>query len=129
MDDRARTWSRRFFERHHAMPTQFQAGVYSAVTHYLQAVQAAGTDDANAVMAQMRKQPVDDMFARHGHLREDGRMVHDMFIVQVKAPAESKEPWDFYKIIETIPGDQAFRPLAASDCPYVKARIATGASQ
>jgi branched-chain amino acid transport system substrate-binding protein len=94
--------------------------MYSAVTHYLKAVRAAGTDEAAAVMDQMRKLPVDDMFARHGSLREDGRMVHDMLIVQVKTPQESKGPWDFYKIVETIPGDQAFRPLSASDCPYVK---------
>jgi branched-chain amino acid transport system substrate-binding protein len=120
MDEPARVWSKRFFEKRHVMPTQFQAGMYSAVTHYLKAVQAAGTDDATAVMAQMRKLPVEDMFSHHGYLRADGRMVHDMLIVQVKTPQESKYPWDYYKIIETIPGDQAFRPLADSDCPYIK---------
>jgi branched-chain amino acid transport system substrate-binding protein len=120
MDDQTRAWSRRFFERNKKMPTQFQAGAYSAVIHYLRSVQAAGTDDAAAVMVQMRKLPVDDMFSRHGYLRRDGRMVHDMYIVQVKTPQESKGPWDYYKILETIPGDKAFRPLSESDCPYVK---------
>lgn len=94
--------------------------MYSAVTHYLQAVKAAGTDNGTDVMTQMRKLPVDDMYARHAYLREDGRMVHDMFLVQVKAPVDSKEPWDFYKILKTVPGEEAFRPLSVSDCPYVK---------
>ena len=120
MDEKSRAWSQRFFERHKRMPTQFQAGIYSAVTHYLQSVQAAGTDDAAAVMAQMRRLPVEDMFSRHGYLRTDGRMVHDMYIVQVKTPQESKGPWDYYKILETIPGDKAFRPLSESDCPYAR---------
>ncbi len=118
-DDASRQWSRRFFERHHRMPTQFQAGMYSAVTHYLNAVRAAGTDDAPAVMAQMRATPVEDMFSRHGFLRADGRMVHDMLLVRVKAPQASRYPWDYYDILETIPGAEAFRPLAESDCPYV----------
>ncbi len=122
MDDKTRTWSKRFFERHRRMPTQFQAGIYSAVTHYLLSVQAAGTDDAAAVMAQMRRLPVEDMFSRHGFLRDDGRMVHDMYLVRVKVPQASKYPWDYYDILETIPGNDAFRPLAESECPYVKQR-------
>ena len=119
-DEQTRAWSKRFFARHQRMPTQFQAGMYSAVTHYLAAVKAAGTDDAGAVMAQMRGLPIEDMFARHGHLRTDGRMVHDMFLVRVKAPAESKYAWDYYDVLETIPGDAAFRPLAESDCPSAR---------
>lgn len=97
-----------------------QAGVYSSVMHYLKAVEAAGTDAADAVMTKMHETPVHDMFAENGKIRADGRMVHDMYVVQVKAPQESKYPWDYYKILKTIPGDEAFRPLAESDCPLVK---------
>jgi len=118
--DATRAWSKRFFERRKAMPTMVQAGVYSSVMHYLKAVKAAGTDDADAVMTKMRETPVHDMFAENGNIRADGRMVHDMYVVQVKAPQESKYPWDYYKILKTIPGDEAFRPLAESDCPLVK---------
>ena len=120
LDEQTRDWSRRFFERHKRMPTQFQAGMYSAVTHYLRAVQAAGTEDAAQVIGKMRAMPVDDMFSRHGFLRADGRMVHDMLLVRVKTPQESKYPWDYYDVLETIPGKDAFRPLSDSDCPYVK---------
>lgn len=118
--DEAKAWSKRFFDRHGAMPNDGQAGVYSAVGHYLKAVQAAGTDEAAAVMAKMRELPVDDMFAKGGRLREDGRMVHDTFLVQAKAPGEASGPWDLVKLVATIPGEQAFRPLAESDCPLVK---------
>jgi len=120
MDDATRAWSQRFYARRQRMPTMFHAGMYSAVLHYLAAVRGAGTTDAGPVMAAMRRMPVEDMFSRHGHLREDGRMVHDMYIAQVKTPAESHGPWDYYRILQTIPGDQAFRPLAESDCPFVK---------
>ena len=120
MDEASRAWSRRFFERRKRMPTQFQAGMYSAVTHYLAAVKAAGTDDAAGVMAQMRATSVDDMFSHHGVLRVDGRMVHDMLLVRVKTPQASKYPWDYYDVLETIPGAAAFRPLAESDCPYAR---------
>ena len=120
MDDQTRAWSQRFFARRQRMPTMFQAGMYSAVLHYLKAVQAAGTTEGTAVMAAMRRMPVEDMFARHGHLREDGRMVHDMYIAQVKTPEDSHAPWDYYRILQTIPGDQAFRPLSESDCPLLK---------
>ncbi|HEX9489691.1 MAG TPA: ABC transporter substrate-binding protein [Stellaceae bacterium] len=104
------------------MPTMIHAGVYSEVTHYLKAVQAAGTDEAKAVVAKMRALPIDDFFARNGKLREDGRMVHDMYLMQVKTPAESKAEWDVYKILATVPGDQAYRPLDQGGCPLVAQR-------
>ena len=120
LDDATRAWSKRFFERHGAMPSMAQAGVYSSTLHYLKAVEAAGTDESLAVAAKMRELPIDDFFAKNGKLREDGRMVHDMFLAQVKTPDESKYPWDYYKILATIPADEAFRPLAESECPTVK---------
>jgi branched-chain amino acid transport system substrate-binding protein len=121
-DDESRTWSKRFFELHKRMPTMAQAAIYSAVRHYLRAIEAAGTDEAKAVMAKMREIPVDDFYAKNGRVREDGRMVHDMYFVQVKTPEESNGPWDYYKILSTIPGDQAFRPLDEGGCPLVKQR-------
>jgi branched-chain amino acid transport system substrate-binding protein len=120
LNDDTRAWSRRFFERRKAMPTMTHAGVYSAVSHYLKAVKAAGTSDAQAVLAKMREMPVDDFFSRGGTIRKDGRMAHDMLLVQVKTPAESKYPWDYYKVLATLPADQAFRPLPESECPLVK---------
>jgi branched-chain amino acid transport system substrate-binding protein len=120
LNDDTRAWSTRFFERRRAMPTMTHAGVYSAVSHYLKAVKAAGTSDSQAVLAKMREMPVDDFFSRGGTIRKDGRMVHDMLLVQVKTPAESKYPWDYYKVLATIPGDQAFRPIGESECPLVK---------
>ena len=119
-NDESRAWSKRFFERHKRMPTMAQAAVYSMVRHYLRAVEAAGADEAKAVMAKMRELPVNDFYAKNGRVRLDGRMVHDMYFVQVKTPAESTEPWDYYKVLETIPGDQAFRPLDQGGCPLVK---------
>jgi branched-chain amino acid transport system substrate-binding protein len=119
-DEETRKWSKRFFERRKAMPTMTHAGVYSSVSHYLKAVQAAGTKDPLKVAAKMRELPVKDFFAPNGKVREDGRHVHDMYLVQVKTPEESKYPWDYYKILKTIPGDQAFRPLADGNCPHVK---------
>jgi branched-chain amino acid transport system substrate-binding protein len=121
-DDESRAWSKRFFERHKRMPTMAQAAMYSAVRHYLRAIEAAGTDEAKAVMAKMREIPVNDFYAKNGRVREDGRMVHDMYFVQVKTPEESSGPWDYYKILSTIPGDQAFRPLNEGGCPLVKQR-------
>jgi branched-chain amino acid transport system substrate-binding protein len=97
-----------------------QAGVYSAVTHYLKAIADAKTDDALPVVAKMKATPINDMFATGGKIREDGRMVHDMYLVQVKAPAEVKQPWDYYKVLRTVKGDDAFRPLSESECPLVK---------
>jgi branched-chain amino acid transport system substrate-binding protein len=121
-DDESRAWSKRFFERHKRMPTMAQAAIYSAIRHYLHAIDAAGTDEAKAVMAKMRAIPVNDFYAKNGRVREDGRMVHDMYFVQVKTPEESTGPWDYYKILSTIPSDQAFRPLDESGCPLVKQR-------
>jgi len=118
-DPETRIWSKRFFERHGRMPTMAQAAVYSAIRHYLLAVAAAGTDEAKAVTAKMRERPVNDFYVRKGRLREDGRLVHDMYFAQVKAPSESKAPWDYYNILGVIPGDQAFRPLAEGGCPPV----------
>ena len=120
LNDDTRTWSKRFFERRKAMPTMTHAGVYSSVSHYLKAVKAAGTSDSQAVLTKMRETPVDDFFSRGGKIRKDGRMVHDMLLVQVKKPEESKYPWDYYKALATIPGDEAFRPLSESECPLVK---------
>jgi branched-chain amino acid transport system substrate-binding protein len=115
-----RAWSKRFFERHHAMPTMAQAGVYSSVIHYLKAIESSRTDDAEIVARKMRDTPVEDFFAEDGTLRADGRLVHDMYLAQVKAPADSHQPWDYYNILRTIPGEEAVRPLAESDCPLVK---------
>jgi branched-chain amino acid transport system substrate-binding protein len=122
LNDETRAWSKRFFERRKSMPTMTHAGVYSAVTHYLKAVQAAGTKDSLTVMKKMRDTPVNDFFAKNGVLRADGRMVHDMYLVQVKTPAESKYPWDYYKVLRTIPGEQAFRPLKDGGCPLAAAK-------
>jgi branched-chain amino acid transport system substrate-binding protein len=115
----ARKWSDAFFARHHAMPSQIQAGVYSAVRHYLQAVKDADSDDAATVMARMRATPISDAYTPNGAIRADQRMVHDLYLVQVKTPAESKGPWDLMKLVATVPPDQAFRPLAESPCPLV----------
>jgi branched-chain amino acid transport system substrate-binding protein len=119
-DDKTRAFANRFYEKLKKMPNMLQAGMYSSTLHYLQAVQAAGTTDSDAVMQKMRDMPVDDFFAHGGHIRADGLMVHDIHLYQVKAPAESKGPWDLYKLVSTIPGDQAFQPLSESRCPLVK---------
>ena len=116
----AKAWSRRFFERINAMPTAIQAGTYSAVRHYLQALKDIDSDEPLAVVAKMRATPVNDMFATGGYLREDGRMVHDMYLTEIKSPADSTGPWDLVKIIRTVRGEDAFRPLADSECPLVK---------
>ncbi|CAG9172228.1 ABC transporter substrate-binding protein [Cupriavidus respiraculi] len=120
MNDQTRAWSRRYFEKIKKMPNMSQAGVYSSVMHYLKAVQAAGTDETAAVMKQMKAMPINDFFARNGRIREDGRMIHDMYLFEVKSPAESKQPWDYYKLLATVPGDQAFTPVAKSKCPLLK---------
>lgn len=119
-DEQTRQWSRRFFERMKKMPTAIQAANYSSTLHYLKAVKAAGTDAAPEVMAKMKSMKVNDFFAHNGTIRADGRMVHDMYLMQVKAPTESRYPWDYYKVVATIPGDQAFQPLSKSTCPLVK---------
>src|SRR5262249_49789860 len=118
-DDESRIWSKRFFEKQGRMPTMAQASVYSAIRHYIAAIAAAGTDEAKAVMAKMRELPVNDFYVRGGHFREDGRLVQNMYFAQVKTPSESTGPWDYYKILSVIPGDQAFRPLAEGGCPLV----------
>jgi branched-chain amino acid transport system substrate-binding protein len=120
LNDETRKWGKRFFERTKRMPTMIHAGVYSAVTMYLNAVKATGTDDADAVMAWLRKSKHSDMFGKNMVLREDGRLIHDMYLLQVKKPAESKGPWDTYHVRQTIPADQAFQPLSLSRCPLVK---------
>jgi branched-chain amino acid transport system substrate-binding protein len=117
--EESRQWSKRFFARRGVMPTQMQAGVYSAVTHYLKAVDALGSDEAKAVVAKMRDMPIHDFFADRGFLRADGRMVHDMYLVEVKKPEESHYPWDYYKILKIIPGEEAFRPMSEGGCPLL----------
>lgn len=118
-DDESRAWSKRFFARHGRMPTMAQASVYSAIRHYIGAIAAAGTDGTKAVMAKMREMPVNDFYAKNGRVREDGRLVHDMYFAQVKKPSESTGPWDYYNMLGVIPGDQAFRSLAEGGCPLV----------
>jgi branched-chain amino acid transport system substrate-binding protein len=120
MDDASRAFSKRFFEKEGHMPSMIQAGVYSAVMHYLKAIDAIGTDEATAVVARMKATPINDFFAKNGRIRDDGRMVHDMYLVQVKSPGESKNEWDIYKVLATVPGDEAYRPLAQGGCPLVK---------
>lgn len=120
LNDATRAWSKRYFARVSKMPNSSQAALYSSITHYLNAVTAARTDATDPVMAKMRELPVNDFFARDGHIRADGVMTHDMYLFQIKTPAESHGAWDFYKTVETIPGDRAFRPLAESKCPLVK---------
>lgn len=120
MNDETRAFSKKYFAKVNAMPNMSQMGAYSSVKHYLKALDAAGTTDAKAVMAKMRELPVNDVFTRNGKLREDGMMVHDMHLFQVKSPTESKYPWDYYKVISTVPADKAFVPLSESTCPLVK---------
>ena len=119
MNDETREWAERFNERMNQMPTMIHAGVYSSVLHYLKAIEEAGTDEAQAVVEQMKSTPVNDFFAQDGQIRDDGRMVHDMYLVRVKSPDESEGRWDYYEILRTIPGDQAFQPLEDSRCPLV----------
>jgi branched-chain amino acid transport system substrate-binding protein len=117
MNDDSRAWSKRFFGRIGAMPTSAQAGVYSSVLHYLRATKMAGSTDASKVAGIMRDTQVNDMFTKNGKVRADGRLVHDMYLVQVKEPSQSKFPWDYYTIVRTIPGDEASRSLADVKCP------------
>ena len=120
LSERTRAWSQRFFEKHKRMPNLIHAGTYSAVRSYLQAVQAAGTDEALAVRKQLGQARINDVFASNGRIREDGRMVHDMYLMQVKKPSESNRPWDYFHVKAVIPGDQAFQPLSESRCNLVK---------
>jgi branched-chain amino acid transport system substrate-binding protein len=118
-NEETRKWSRRFFPQHKRMPNMAQAGIYSGITHYLKAVQAAGTDETTAVMAKMKAMPVNDFMTKNGKIREDGRLIRDMYVYEVKKPSESQYPWDYYKLKATIPADQAFLPLSRSVCPLV----------
>lgn len=118
-NDATRKFAQRFFDRTKRMPSSLQAADYSAVTAYLNAVKAAGTDNSDKVMAQLKSTPLDDFYAK-GRIRQDGRYVHDMYLMQAKAPSESKGPWDLLKIVATIPGDQAFTTPAESKCPLMK---------
>jgi len=116
-----RSWSQRFFEQRHVMPTMNHAAVYSSISHYLRAIAATGTTDSGAVVAKMRATPVNDIFTTNGHLRDDGRLVHDMFLVRVKRPEDSKGAFDYEEVLQTVPGSQAFRPEAEAGCPAGKA--------
>ena len=120
LNDKTRDWSQRFYKRNGVMPTMTQAGTYGAVMHYLQAVKAVGSKDSDKVMAQMRATPINDFMTTNGTLRIDGRVVRDMYLFQVKTPAESKGEWDLYKTIATTPGNVAFRPMNQGGCPLVK---------
>lgn len=119
MSDASRAFSQRFYDKNKKMPTTFQAGDYSATTTYLKAVQKAGSTDPDQVMAALKSLPIDDMFAK-GYIRADGAMVHDMYLMQVKKPAESTKPWDYYKVVSTIPGDKAYAPSKEGACPLLK---------
>ncbi|MNS73057.1 hypothetical protein D3C72_1064860 [compost metagenome] len=102
------------------MPNMVHAGTYSAVLQYLKAVQATGSDDSDTVMAALKKAKINDAFAKNGYIRADGRMMHDMYLMEVKAPSESKTPWDYLKLVATVPAEEAFQPLSQSRCPLVK---------
>ena len=120
MNDDTRKWSKKFFEKIKRMPTMLHAADYSVTYQYLNAVKAAGTDDSDKVMAQLKKTKINDVFAKNGVIRPDGRMVHDMYLMEVKKPGESKYPWDYYKVVQTIPGDQAYMTKAESKCALWK---------
>ena len=116
LDDTSRGFAKRFMQRTGRMPNMVHSGTYSAVSHYLKAVQAAGTDETEVVAKKMKEMPVDDFFGRNGKVLQNGRMVHDVYLFQVKKPEESKAPWDYYKHLTTIPGDQAFASVQESGC-------------
>ncbi len=120
MDDETRKFSQRFFKEMGKMPTALQAGQYSAVLNYLRAVEKSGSDNVVDVMKTLREMPIRDAFARNAKLRADGKLIHDTYLVSVKSPAESKAPWDYYKIVKTVSGEESFSPLSESQCPLVK---------
>ncbi|MEH6355431.1 MAG: ABC transporter substrate-binding protein [Marinobacter sp.] len=122
MNADARAWADRFMEETGVRPTMVHAGIYSSTIQYLNAIKATGSDEAQAVRKQMMDTPINDMFATNGRIREDGRMVHDMYLAQVKTPAESTNEWDLYNIVRTIPAEEAFRPLSESQCPLVTSK-------
>jgi len=119
-DDASRAFGKRFFERTKRMPNMIQAGTYSGVTHYLKAIARAGTDDTEKVAEAMRAMPVDDVFAKGGVVAKNGRMIHDMYLMEVKKPEESKQPWDYFKVLATVPGDQAYIKPSESGCPLAQ---------
>jgi branched-chain amino acid transport system substrate-binding protein len=119
-NDNTRKWAKRFFDIRKKMPSSLQAADYSSAMQFLNAVKTTGTDDAEKVLAQLKKARINDMYTSNGTIRPDGRMVHDMYLLQVKSPAESKYPWDYYKVAQTIPGDQAFTTKAETKCPLWK---------
>jgi len=119
-DDQTRAWSKKFFDKTGKEPTMTQAGVYSAVTHYLEAIKATNSIDGPTVVKYLQSKPIDDFMIRNGHLQADGSLVHDMYLYEVKAPAESKGPWDLYKHIATIPGAEAYKRPHGNECPAVK---------
>ncbi len=119
MNSEAREWAQRYYERVGSMPTMVQAGVYSSTMHYLNAIEGTGSDDASTVRAWMGDNQVNDMFTSNGIIREDGRMVHDMYLVEVKAPGNSESEWDLYQTLRTIPGEQAFQSLEKSGCSLI----------
>jgi branched-chain amino acid transport system substrate-binding protein len=120
LNDQTRAWSRKFAERYQKVPTMIHAGTYGAVMHYLKAVKAAGTLDGPTVAAKMREMPVNDFMTRNGRIREDGRLVRDMYLFRVKSPEESKSEFDYYDLLATIPGEEAFRPMEEGGCPLLK---------
>ncbi len=122
MTPEARAFTDRFTKEIGRPPSFIQAGTYGAVTHYLKAVKAAGTDEAKAVLAQMRKLPINDFMTRNGSIRPDGRVIRDMYLMQAKTPAESKGEWDLVKMVATVPGSEAFRPLGEGECPLAASR-------
>ena len=119
-NEASRAFAKRFEAKMKKKPNTINAGVYSATLHYLRAIEAAGTDDGPTVAKQIRKLKIDDFFAQNGYVREDGRMVHDMFLAAIKAPKESKGEWDVYNILRTLPGNEAYKPLSESSCSLVK---------
>ncbi|CAB3780806.1 hypothetical protein LMG28688_01117 [Paraburkholderia caffeinitolerans] len=119
-NDASRKWAQRYYEQTKKMPSELQAADYSAATSYLKAVQAAGTTDADKVMAELKKNKVNDMYTNNGYIRQDGVLIHDMYLVEVKKPSESKKPWDYYKVLQTIPGEQAYTTKQESKCALWK---------
>jgi branched-chain amino acid transport system substrate-binding protein len=119
MNDKTRAFAKRYFAQMQKMPNMAQAGTYSAITTYLNAVKSAGTKNSDKVMAVLHKTTINDLFTANGSIRKDGKMLHQAYLMQVKSPAESKYPWDYYKVVETLPRDQVAIPLSESTCPLV----------
>src|SRR5215470_14504544 len=119
LSDETRAWTKRLMDRAKKVPTMVNAGTYGAVLHYLKAIKEAETDEAKAVVRKIKEIPVNDFFTKDGRVREDGRVIRNMYLFQVKSPEESKYAYDYYKLLNTVPGDQAFRPMAQGGCPIV----------